>query len=213
MFDNRGAGQTKDDCQPFTIDQMAKDVIDLANILGLEKPHIVGHSMGGTIAQRIAVTYPEKINKLGILASSAKWRTAMLIALKTSMTMREKNMDLNIILDHLISLIYGESFLKNPDNIVRFKQAVIGNAYPQSLHDQKRQFKILEHFDGIEQLKLIKTKTLIVYGIEDLLALPEESKLMADNIPDSKLISLNCGHGFVLELPQDVTKMLVEFFK
>ena len=63
LFDNRGVGQTTDDGRPLSAELMAQDVVALADALDLKKPHIVGQSMGGTIAQRVATHHSEKINK------------------------------------------------------------------------------------------------------------------------------------------------------
>ena len=56
-FDNRGCGKTKDNSQPLLAKLMADDVMALAKALGLKKPHIIGQSMGGTIAQTVASNY------------------------------------------------------------------------------------------------------------------------------------------------------------
>ena len=76
VFDNRGIGQTTDTNEPLSAELMAEDVIALSEQLHLDKPHIVGQSMGGTIAQTIAAKFPDKINKLCLLTTSAKWRHA-----------------------------------------------------------------------------------------------------------------------------------------
>ena len=113
VFDNRGAGQTVDYNKPLSVKLMAADVIALADKLHLKQPHIVGQSMGGTIAQAVASFYSEKIGKLCLLTTSAKWRQAMLRGRKNSLIMQEKNIDFDVIFEAGLPWIFGESFLKN----------------------------------------------------------------------------------------------------
>ena len=72
LFDNKGSGRTdypSDPGEDFTIRLMADDAAALLDALGIEHAHVMGISMGGMIAQELAVNYPEKVDKL-ILAST-----------------------------------------------------------------------------------------------------------------------------------------------
>ena len=211
LFDNRGVGQTTDDNKSLSAELMAQDVISLIEQLDLKKPHIVGQSMGGTIAQCIAHTHPERIHKLGILTSSAKWRQAMLEGLKSTLSMREKNIDFDLIFEALIPWIFGESFLSNKETVAAFKKLMLENPYPQSLTDQARQFKVLEQFDGRAYLKNISAPTLIVHGTQDIITLLDESEFMAKQIPNASLIKVNCAHGMPIEVPQELSEILIAF--
>ncbi len=211
IFDNRSIGQTTDNNQPLTTDLMAKDVISLADELKLNKPHIIGHSMGGSIAQAIGAFYPEKISKLGILNSSPKWREASHQALRSMLTMREKNIDFDLIFETMLPWIFGEKFLKNARAIQLLKNSYLQNKYPQSLADQTRQFNFLEQFDSRELIKKINAQTLIIHGTQDLLSLPSDSIFIASRIHDSKSVELDCAHSSVLEVPEPLIKILNEF--
>lgn len=213
IFDNRGSGQTRDNGIPLTAKLMAQDAIALADALNLYKPHIVGHSMGGTIAQEIASSFPERINKLAILASTIKWREAMLIGLKTHLDMREQNINFDILFEAILSWVFGQKFLKNKNNIALFKQMWLEDKHPQSLSDQKRQFQVLQEFDGENKLKNIIAPTLIVNAVQDLISLSFESEVLAKQIANAQLVHLNAAHGLMLEEPQRVADILLQFFQ
>lgn len=213
IFDNHGIGRTKDRYSELTANIIAKDIVALAHFLKLEKPCVVGQSMGGTIAQEIASSYPDQVSKLCILNSVAKWREAMLLGLKSLLMMREKNLDFDFIFDASLPWVFGEEFLKDQKRITEFKKAVIENPFPQSLDDQKRQFNVLTKFDGRSRLKKIKAQTLVVYGIEDILALPAESKFLAHEISNVTLQEFNCGHDSVLERSNELAQVLIKFLK
>ena len=213
VFDNRGIGQTTDDNIALSAELMARDVMALADELHLDSPHIIGQSMGGTIAQTIAFLYPDKISKLGVLTSSAKWRQAMLRGLQSLLTLRKNNLDFELIFETTLPWIFGEEFLNSEKTIEAFKQVLLSNKYPQSLENQIRQFKVLKEFDVEKQLKNIKAPTLIAYGVQDLIALPQESKKIARQIPQSTLVEFDCAHGILLERPEQLTETLIRFLK
>ncbi len=71
-FDNRGIGQSTIDSQVLTIEQMANDAKALMDTVGWESAHIVGHSMGGLIAQQLAFDVPKRVRSLALLCTFAK---------------------------------------------------------------------------------------------------------------------------------------------
>jgi pimeloyl-ACP methyl ester carboxylesterase len=211
IFDNRGIGQTKDDGKPLTAEIMAKDVIDLCDTLDIQNPSILGQSMGGTIAQTIAANYPDKINKLILVATSAKWRQAMLKGLGSILDLGKAGCNIDLILNAAIPWVYGEKFLSNPENINDFKKAVLTNPFMQSLCDQSRQYEVLINFNGLDALSKITAETLILYGTEDLISLPIESKRLSENIKNSIIKSIDCGHDIPNEATKDIAKEVANF--
>ncbi|HEY9847746.1 MAG TPA: alpha/beta hydrolase, partial [Candidatus Caenarcaniphilales bacterium] len=71
-FDNRGVGQSSAPDSPYSIKQMTVDAAALLDYLSISKVHVAGHSMGGQIAQELALAYPEKIQSLILLSSWAQ---------------------------------------------------------------------------------------------------------------------------------------------
>jgi len=211
LFDNRGIGQTQDDGVELSADLLANDVVSLIDILNLPKPHIIGQSMGGTIAQRVATNYPDRISKLVIITSTAKWRQAALLGLKSILTLRKNNLDFDIIANALLPWLFGEDFLQDKNKVQMFKKLILEDPHPQSLENQIRQFQILEKFNGLNQLNKIKAPTLIIHGNEDILVLETESILLAEKISNANLITLNSAHGVTLESPQELANELIKF--
>lgn len=75
MFDHRGHGRSESprDRSTYTIDQMAADVEAIARHAGFERYHLVGHSMGGSIAQEVAIRSPERLISLTLHDTGYKW--------------------------------------------------------------------------------------------------------------------------------------------
>ena len=213
LFDNRGVGQTQDDNSPLSIEKMAQDVMALSAQLGFEKPHIVGQSMGGCIAQTVAINHSDKIGKLCLLTTSAKWRTAMRYGFQSLLNMREDAISFDLIFDATQPWIFGEAFLQNTNNLTQLKKAMLNNLYPQTLQDQKRQFAMIEKFDTRNQLSNITSATLVAYGIQDIVSLPSDSHFIANNIPHAQLVEFDCAHGIMFEQPVKLAQTLISFLK
>ncbi|MDH4299445.1 MAG: alpha/beta hydrolase, partial [Dehalococcoidia bacterium] len=71
-FDNRGAGRSDKPPGPYSTGMMADDTVKLMDLLGIEKAHIMGLSMGGMIAQELAINYPHRVMKLVLAATYAR---------------------------------------------------------------------------------------------------------------------------------------------
>lgn len=212
VMDNRGVGQTQDDGAELSVEIFADDIMALADHLGLVKPHVIGQSMGGTIAQSVGIRYGERIGKLGVFVSSAKWRLAMLWGLKSHWEMRQQGMDLMTIIDAMLPWVYGEAFLADEEKVAWLRQAIVDIPHPQSLEDQIRQYQALVTFDARDEVSNIAVPTLIVNGREDLIAMPDESAFLHQQIKDSKWVELPCGHAIHIEQTKAWCDLVHDFF-
>ncbi len=212
VFDNRAVGQTQDSQVPLTAALMADDVIALTDALNLKKPHIIGQSMGGTIAQSIGERYSNKITRLIIMNSCPKWRQATLIGLDTLIKMQQSNVNLDIIFQTMLAWMFGDDFLKNKDKIQSARKDLLENLYPQSIENQIRQFDMIKTFDGRAALGLIKAPALIFHGKQDLVTLSDQAHFMADRIPHATFVEYDCAHQCISEIPEQLIPLFTHFF-
>ena len=70
IFDSRGVGNTTEGTKPFSVKQFANDTLGLMKVLGIQKADVLGFSMGSFVAQKLVITYPEKVNRLILYGSS-----------------------------------------------------------------------------------------------------------------------------------------------
>lgn len=211
-FDNRGVGQTTDDGGELSAELMADDVIALADALDLDKPHVIGSSMGSTIAQHVAIRHPDKINKLGLMVSTTFWRQRVILSMITSLKLREQEVDFDTQIDVVIPWLFGQEFLAVADNVKLAKEIIMNNPYPQSLEDQRRQYAVLKNFNSMALISQITARTLVMYGDEDLISLPHESEYLASQLSDAITHEFSCGHCIHFERPQELCDVIIDFF-
>jgi len=169
--------------------------------------------MGGTIAQKLAVNHPDQLGKLILLATSSKWRKAIELAFHSQIGAREAEVSEEVLFEMKWPWVFGEKFLSDTKKFEKFKKLYFASPFPQSLKDQKRQLQILDRFDGRKDLKNIQAETLVLYGKEDLLSLPYESKYIAEKIPNAKIKSMDAAHGVNTEAPEALVQEMLTFFK
>lgn len=213
LFDNRGAGRTDKPDIEYSIKMMADDTTSLMNILNIEIAHLLGYSMGGSIAQEIVLNYPEKVKKL-ILCSTGCGGPKGIPAseeVRTGLASNREGLSDEELLRNAMSIYFTESFiLNNPDEVEEYIRRSLLAPIPP--HSYRRQLMAAFRFSSYERLKNIKTPTLVLSGKEDILVPHENSILLAENIPGAK-ISLfdNLGHALFTPDPLLIAKIIIDF--
>lgn len=211
-FDNRGVGQTDAPNTPYTLKLMAEDTITLINHLKLQKPHIVGSSMGGGITQMLGVHYGNKVDKLVILCSTAKWREAFCFVADLRLSFYKENISKETFVKTIMPWVFSSKFLEDKKNVSDAIKLTLEDPHPQTEIGYKRQLEALKKFDSRKELSKIKNPTLILAGEEDIIALIKEGKELADKIPNSQY---HCFKGTAhlpnLEMPDNFVKKVLDF--
>lgn len=212
VFDNRGAGRTDISDRKYTIRLFADDTASLMDALGISKAYVLGISMGGMIAQELVLNYPEKVEKLILCSTNCGGSRSvppsanvmeMLIADKSALSLEE-------ITKMMIPLLLTEDFIKSNPNLVEFITQQVLKA-PISEEAFIRQLNAIMEFDAYERLPQIKVPTLILHGKHDTLVPPDNASILAEAIPNAKLVYLeNSAHGLVEEMEKTI-HVILEF--
>lgn len=182
IFDNRGIGRSSSVELPYTIKHLADDINELLNYLNIEAAHILGHSMGGFIAQELAINYPHRIYKL-ILESTAPFSSKRNNYLFENMLKAlESGIDYDLWIRNFLFWIYTPKLLNNKRNIENLVQFVMENPYPQSNRSFQQQIEATSNFNSTERLYKVEAETLVLIGEEDILIKPKESELLYQGI-------------------------------
>ncbi|MBF0239129.1 MAG: alpha/beta hydrolase [SAR324 cluster bacterium] len=211
MVDNRGAGRSTSTDEPFTVEMFADDTQAFMNALGIEQAHILGISLGGMIAQEMALRYPDKVRGLVLGCTfcgprrgkffspyAIEWVLKFLVTPK--MTVNE-------------TLLYMNFSRDTRDSAVRYSIKA-GFKAPITTQNQKKQFMALIRYNSWERLPQIKKPTLVMTGTKDAIVSAENSKILADRIPGATLIRYKkMSHDFYADAPDKVSHDIIEFLE
>ena len=212
MFDNRGAGRTDVSDRKYTIRLFADDTAGLMNALGISRAHILGISMGGMIAQELVLNYPENVAKLVLCSTcsggskdvqSSKEVSKMLTADTSKMSQEEQKR-------MLLPLVLTDDFIeKNPD----FVKLVVQRALKHPISEEAyiRQLNAVRKFNAYDRLHQINAPTLILHGRKDVLIPPENGSILAEVIPNAKLVHFEKSAHMLVEEMNEVINSLTDF--
>lgn len=210
-YDNRGAGRTSAPDRPYSIAGMADDLASLLAALKIEKASVLGYSMGGMIAQEFALKYPNKLDKLVLLTSSAKLDGYSRVVLESMIAIRRSSMSKDQIARASAPFVYSAELLDDPERFERAIEATLDNPYAQLDHAFVRQAQAILAFDASGRAANIKASTLVVAGKEDSLLPLRNSETLNKLISGSKLVTLEGGHAGVVEYPHEYNSAFLEF--
>ena len=210
-FDNRGAGRTSAPDKPYTIAGMAEDVAALMDHLAIPKAHILGFSMGGYIAQELALKYPDRVNKLILLATAPAIDGYGRNVVRSWIDVRRSNLSREQIVRYNAPWLYSPELLDDEERFERAIRNSLNNPWAQVDHAFIRQANAVLAFDAASRLTNLKHETLVVYGVDDILVPPRNSKKLAELIPNAKLLELPGGHVGAIEYAPQYNEAFIEF--
>ena len=216
-FDNRGAGRTSQPPGAYTIPQMAEDTRGLLDHLGVDSAHIIGQSMGGMIAQELALRHAERVRSLVLMCTTPggphEAGHDILVADVERGLAIEKIEDAVTpeSLQEYALRMFTPEFLKSPGpGFAQMVGAVM--QHPQNLDGMKGQAQASRDHDTFDRLPQIIADTLVIAGAGDPWILPENSHILAERIPNAELyIVKGARHGFMAEKPDEVNRVILDF--
>jgi pimeloyl-ACP methyl ester carboxylesterase len=215
-FDNAGAGQTtRARRRPASMHDLGRHAIAVLDALGWARAHVVGVSMGGMIAQEIALSWPSRVRSLTLVATHAGGLRAitppprsLLMFLRAFLGPRAQRARI------LEQLIFPEEYLRTVD-VAPLRQALrdqVVSAAPA----RDRLFQIaaiLRHRTGRRLQALADTPTLVVKASRDRLVKPDEHHRLHRLIPNSRLVEFeDAGHAILHQCAARLNELLLAHF-
>lgn len=211
-FDNRGSGRTDAPDVPYSIEMMADDTTGLLDTLGIEKAHILGHSLGSFIAQELALKYPHKLKSLTLASSSTHLTNAVKHIIKTWDRLFQEGVSLENRLRESLPWLMTKNFFAGPNAAEKAVVFLMSNPHPQSLHGMTHQTNACLDYDTRDRIHQISAPTLVIVGRQDLLMPIRMSKELAAGIPHAELVILKGGaHDLCGEIPDKFRMAVLDF--
>lgn len=210
--DNRGVGRSPKPPGPYSIASMAADVVELLDLIGLEKVSILGHSMGGAIAQYLAIEYPHRVDRLVLACTFSRLNGRSVPVVDSWAGVLQLGASPELLGSTLFPWLYTERFLSEPGNLSACVTALSQHPYPLEAAAIAAQVAALRSFDSQPQLHRIGSPTLVMAAEEDLLVGQNESLALAKAIPGAQFELLPAtAHSCMLETPEIFNRAVLNF--
>jgi pimeloyl-ACP methyl ester carboxylesterase len=211
VFDNRGVGRSSAPDSPYTIRMMAGDTGALLDALGVGPAHVAGYSMGGQIAQELALARPGQVRSLMLLSSCARCDERNKAVIQTWAELPGV-VEPRLMARLLLPWLYSNAFFAKPGAVEQLLTLLLDNPYPPTPEGIYHQSRACGDFDTTSRLGEIGCPTLVLAGREDVLLPLPFSEQLARGIPGAELVVLEkAGHGLLVEAPQGVAQAMLAF--
>ncbi len=217
-FDNRGVGQSDKPAGPYTAQMLAADTAGLLDSLGIGNAIIAGHSMGGFIAQAMALDFPEKVAKLILCSTNFGGPHHVPVTAEAMKVLTDVTSDaLTRFKNGLVVSTAPDWPEKNPEMIEEWIKWRVANPIDPAPYQAQLAIglSLMPEAAAFEtKLPRLNVPTLILFGAHDKVVPPANASLLAEKIAGSKvLIFPDAGHFFPIEIAEAASRAIVEFAK
>jgi 3-oxoadipate enol-lactonase len=211
LFDNRGAGRSAALASEHTIADLARDALGLLDALAIDSAHVVGISMGGMVAQELALAAPERVRTLTLGCTfpggpeATMTDMAVVGMLAEAVLSGDQERTLRVGYEVMIAAEYGAQ-----EGAYELYSELAGQ-YPTPVPVLMAQLSAIMGHDTSERLGEIAAPTLVIHGTEDRLLVAANGELTAKLIPGARLELLEgSGHMFFWEQPERSAQLVRE---
>lgn len=211
--DARDTGRSSRATEDYDLDMLAEDVLHVMDNVGLEDAHIVGLSMGGSVAQHIALSAPGRVRSLALLSAFARSDARLQAVLELWPQLFEK---LGRVLFHRQSepWMFSPDYLSHPSNLRALRRYVESAPNPQDAAAFTRQVRASVSHDTLSELYRIKVRTLVVSGERDILVPPYLGERLAEGIAGASfVVRPRIAHSVNLEGQREFNSLIEAFLK
>ena len=215
-LDNRGVGQTDKPEGPYSAAMLAADTAELLKVLNIPKAHIMGHSMGGFIAQEMALSYPGMVNKLILASTNFGGPRHLPITAEAMAVLGDVTNDAVTRFKNGLAVSTAPGWEEKNEAMIEewltWRMANLVNPAAYQAQMAIGLSLLAEEACFENKLPNVQAETLILFGEYDKVVPPGNAGLLAAQIPHSTIHLLpNAGHFFPIETPEAANKAIIEF--
>ncbi len=200
LFDNRGIGESDAPPGPYTVADMAEDAVRVLDEAGVERAHVVGTSLGGMVAQELALSRPERVDRLVLACTTPGGSKSYpmpetTVALLAEAATLEPAVALRRFVENALT---PATVAARPEIVERIMAHRLATA--QAPAAWAAQASAGATFDAYERLGSLAAPTLVQHGSEDVVVDPQNGDLLVRLLPDARLLVFPAtGHLFFWE--------------
>ena len=214
-FDNRGVGRSDKPDHEYTSELLADDAVALLDALEVERAHVMGASMGGMVAQQVALRHPHRVHKLVLGCTMPAFGfvapTDETIGLMAAAGSAEVPPEVSAagMVDIFLSPHFRERDPATTDALRRMMEAEKREQGPDAF---MHQFSAMASHDATADLERISSPTLVMIGDGDIVVPPPNAEHLAKVIPDAQYSLLEgVWHAFWVEAPGESSERVRAF--
>lgn len=209
IFDNRGTGYSSASDKPFSIPLFATDTATLMDALGISTAHVIGLSMGASVAQELAISYPEKVNRLVLVAGECGGSESERMLPEIQARLIDKSGTKDDVVNRMFSLLFPGSWLATHDPF-RYCPEVFETTDEEIVARQADAF--FGWTGSFSRLAEVRSPTLVITGTDDVIVPPVNSLKISRQIPGSELVEITgAGHGLMYQFPDQFSECVLRF--
>lgn len=213
VIDPPGHGRSAPVRRRFTLEDCADAAREVMDELGIQKTRWAGLSWGGMTGMRFALRYPDRLESLALLDTSAKRESRRKLPAYIVMNAIAKRIGaIGILIDRIEKLMFCAETLRSKREVVEPFREHLSRMDPESL-GHSVDAVIFDRIDIRPELARIAVPTLVMVGAEDKSTPPARAREIADRVRGAKLVVIpGAGHLSALEQPEQVTQALLDHF-
>lgn len=213
-FDNRDAGQTGASPEDsYSMRQFADDTAAVMTAAGVTAAHVMGASMGGMIAQELALNHPQRVLSLTLVCTSA-WCDPALGSVLAQWKALRPHCTPDEFLRVFSPWLFTYRFFAQPEPLAGLLEMARGNPFPQAAAWYGRQTDAILGHDTRGRLHALAVPAHVIVGEEDVLTPPRLSRDLAAAISGATLTELPaCGHGLFWEQTAAFNAAVIGFLR
>ena len=214
LMDNRGCGASQRPERPFAIADLAGDAVAVLDAAGVGRAHVLGASLGGMVAQEVAIGFPDRVDRLVLACTTPGWPAGFPMP-GASLRLLARTRGLppeEAVRRHVENALSAKTVENDPalvERLVRHELTHRSDPAGWSLLNRAG----AQYYGGSRQTR-ITASTLVLQGSDDTVVDPRNATLLANRIPEAELKLLpGLGHLFFWERPSALTEPVIDFLQ